>query len=94
MRPLIEDVLDVLREILSAYSASRSGHSVSDVRLDAVRKVASRELEGYRFKNHDSAEKSIHDACTRRLKLSASAFDLLVNRWFSGDPGEPQSLLR
>lgn len=88
MRPLIEDVLDVLREILTAYSASGSGCSVSDVRLEAVRKVATRELAGRRFKNRDSAERSIHDACTRRLKLSAPAFDARVNRWLSGDPGE------
>jgi hypothetical protein len=94
MRPLIEDVLDVLREILTAYSASGSGRSVSDVRLEAVRKVATRELAGHRFKNHDSAERSIHDACTRRLKLSAPAFDARVNRWLSGDPGELQYVLR
>lgn len=94
MRPLIEDVLDVLREILTAYSASGSGCSVAGVRLDAVRKVAARELAGHRFKNYDSAERSIHDACTRRLKLSAPAFDARVKRWLSGDPGELQSLLR
>lgn len=94
MRPLIEDVLDVLGEILTVYSASGSGCSVSDVRLEAVRKVATRELAGHRFKNRDSAERSIHDACTRRLKLSAPAFDARVNRWLSGDPGELHSLLR
>lgn len=94
MRPLIEDVLDVLREILTVYSASGSGCSVSDVRLEAVRKVATRELAGHRFKNRDSAERSIHDACTRRLKLSAPAFDARVNRWLSGDPVELHSLLR
>lgn len=90
----MEDVLDVLGEILTAWSARGSGSSVSDVRLQAVRKVAIRELAGQRFKNYDSAERSIHDACTRRLGLSAPAFDARVHRWLSGDPSELQSLLR
>ncbi len=93
MRPLIEDVLDILREILTAYSVSGSGRFVSGVRLEAVRKVATRELAAHRFKNYDSAERSFHDACTRRLKLSAPAFDARVNRWLSGDPGELRSVL-
>jgi len=95
MRPLIEDVLDVLREILTAYSASGSGRSVpvTVVRRQAVHTVATRELAGHRFKNFDSAEKSIHDACTRRLNLHASKFDALVDSWLSGDPGGLQSLL-
>ncbi len=50
MRPLIEDVLDILREILTAYSVSGSGRFVSGVRLEAVRKVATRELAAHRFK--------------------------------------------
>ncbi|ULA60743.1 MAG: hypothetical protein LZF60_270069 [Nitrospira sp.] len=80
-----EEVLDVLREILTAYSASASKHSASDVPLEAVRKVATRELAAHRFSNYDSAERSIHDACTRRLRLNAEAFDERVVRWLSGD---------
>lgn len=95
MRPHIEDVLDVLREIRSVDSAGRSGRSVKDVRLQAVQKVAKAELAKGRFKNWDSAEKSIHDACTRRLQnLSAEEFDALVKRWLSGQPEGLQSLLR
>lgn len=93
MRPQIEDVLNVLQEILTAYSASGSGHSVSGIRLEAVRKVATRELSAHRFSNCDSAEKSIHDACTRRLRSSSSAFDERVDRWLSGDPEELRAVL-
>jgi hypothetical protein len=94
MRPRIEDVLDVLREIRSVDSEGRSGRSVKNVRLQAVQKVAKAELAKGRFKNWDSAEKSIHDACTRRLNLSAEEFDALVKRWLSGQPEGLQSLLR
>ena len=96
MRSHIEDVLDVLREIRSVDSAGRSGRSVKDVPLQAVQKVAKAELVKGRFKNWDSAEKSIHDACTRRLQknLSAEEFDALVKRWLSGQPEGLQSLLK
>lgn len=94
MRPQIEDVLDVLREIVTAYPASGSGHSVPGIRLEAVRKVATRELATHRFSNYNSAEKSINDACNRRLGLTASAFDERVDRWLSGDPEELRAVLR
>jgi len=93
MRPLIEDVLDVLQEIRIAYSANSSGRPLSALRQEAVRAVAARELAGHRFKNRDSAEKSIHDACARRLNLQVSDFDALVSRWLSGDPSDLRSLL-
>lgn len=66
------------------------------MRLQAVQKVAKAELAKGRFKNWDSAEKSIHDACTRRLQknLSAEEFDALVKNWLSGQPEGLQSLLR
>lgn len=44
MRPHIEDVLDVLREIRSVDSEGKSGRSVTDMRLRAVQKVAKAEL--------------------------------------------------
>jgi HNH endonuclease len=93
MRPLIEDVLDVLQEILTAYSAIGSGRSLPTIRQQAVQTVAARELAGHRFKNRDSAEKSIHDACARRLNLRVSKFDALVSDWLSGHPEDLQSLL-
>lgn len=62
MRPRIDDILNVLQEIRSVDHAGRSGRSVKDVRLQAVQKVAKAELAKGRFKNWDSAEKSIHDA--------------------------------
>ncbi len=93
-RPGIEDVVGVLREIRSTDSAGRSGCSVKDVRLQAVQKVAKAELSKGRFKNWDSAEKSIRDACTRRLSITVEKFDTLVESWLSGEPEGLQALLR
>jgi hypothetical protein len=96
MRSHIEDVLDVLREIRSVDSEGRAGRSVGDVRLQAVQKVAKAEFDKGRYKNWDSAEKTIHEACTRRLQenLSAKGFDALVKNWLSGQPEGLQSLLK
>jgi hypothetical protein len=58
-----------------------------------VQKVARTELAKGRFKNWDSAEKSIHDACTRRLNLTVGGFDALVKSWLSGEPEDLQALL-
>jgi hypothetical protein len=62
------------------------------IRRQAVQTVAARELAG-RFANHDSAEKSIHDACARRLNLPVSKFDELVRSWLSGNPRGLQLVL-
>ncbi len=62
----------------------------------AVRSVADRELARGRFDaGLDSARKSIHDACTKRLgRLSAAKFDNLVAAWLSGNPDKLHSVLR
>jgi HNH endonuclease len=96
MRSHIEDVSDVLREIRSVDSEGMAGRSVRDVRLRAVQTVAKAELAKGRYKNWDSAEKPIHEACTRRLQknLSVKGFDVLVKNWLSGQPEGLQSLLK
>jgi len=93
MRPHIEDVLDVLREIRSVDSEGKSGRSVTDMRLRAVQRVAKAELAKGRYKNWDSAEKTIHNACTKRLSITVETFDTLVESWLSGQPEGLQSLL-
>lgn len=92
-RPVIEDVLDVLQEIRKAHAVHESSKSTSILRKEAVKAVASRELDQRRFCNKDSAEKSIGDACSRRLKLGTSGFDTAVGRWLSGDPSSVEGIL-
>ena len=95
-RSYIEDVLDVIREIQLISSGEKMGQMLSTLRRRAVRTVATRELERRRFSNFDSAKKSIHDACSRRLKPSITNigdFDVAVEQWLSGNPEGLRSIL-
>ncbi len=91
-RSCIEDVLDVIREIQRISSVGRMEKS-STLRGDAIRTVANRELSRKRFSHRDSAERSIHDACARRLNLSTGEFDELVEEWLLGNPARLRSTL-
>jgi hypothetical protein len=91
-RPVIEDVLDVLQEIRKAHAMHGASKSTSTLRREAVKAVAWRELD-QRFGSRESAEKSIYDACSRRLQLAIAGFDVAVGRWLSGDPSPIQGIL-
>lgn len=96
-RTYIEDVLEVLREIQNISSANKKGHQLgSFLRMEAVRTVANRELRHSRFKNFNSAQKSIGDACSRRLRpaiTNIGDFDRAVEQWLSGNPEVLRSIL-
>ncbi len=95
-RSYIEDVFDVIREIQLISSREILGQKFANLRKKAVRTVATRELERHRFANFDSAKKSIHDACRRRLMPSVrkiSDFDVAVEQWLSGNPEALKSIL-
>lgn len=65
------------------------------LRKKAVRLVADRERADGRFANEDSAQKSIKDACSRRLgRLTTREFDRVVAAWLSGNPEQLHSVLR
>lgn len=92
----VEDVFDVVREIHHSSSGERLGQKMVKLRRKAIRSVANRELERHRFANFDSAYKSIHDACSRRLKPSVriiSEFDIAVEQWLSGNPEPLKTIL-
>lgn len=82
----VEDVLDVLNEIRYYFFRSGGNANIEKLRKDAIETVASRELLSGRFKNRDSAEKSIHDACARRLENIEyiDEFDRAVTEWLTG----------
>ena len=84
-RSRFEDVVDVLREIRGLRTTTVPGTTVEDLRRHAVQVVATREWERHRFRNQDSAEKSIHDACGRRSMGEIRKFDAAVMQWLSGD---------
>ena len=77
-RSYIEDVLVVLREIQNTPSWEKEGHHISSTRKKAVQKVAKQELDRGRFANFTSADRPIHDACTRRLNINTNEFDTAI----------------
>lgn len=85
-RSRVEDVLDVLNEIRYYFFRSGGNADVEILRKNAIETVAGRELQSGRFKDRDSAEKSIHDACTRRLEdiEYIDEFDRAVAEWLNG----------
>ncbi len=91
-RPLIEDILDVLREVQVARSkdASSTAHQLRRV---ALQSVASREMNRGRFANQASADHSIQDACSRRLGVKIADFERALGRLILGDPMPLQTML-
>jgi hypothetical protein len=85
-RSRVEDVLDVLREIRKHFARVGGHRAVEDLRTHGIDIVARQELGKGRFRNHESATKSIHDACTRRLtKIQhVGELDYAVHEWLAG----------
>ena len=84
----VSDVIAVLTLIKNEFSRSLISRDIKELRQDAVKEVAEIGLRARRFKNQDSAEKTIHDACARRLKPDVENirdFDRLVGRWIHHD---------
>lgn len=87
MRPVADDVLAVLSELLQRLQLSGPGPDIPKLRRDAVQAVAAQELAARRFKNAVSAENSIEDACSRRLNgIGIATFDQFVDEWLRGRP--------
>lgn len=87
------DLVMIAAEARQQKKKARSFVATADLRMDAIRALAERDHKSGRFKNLDSAEKTLHDACTKRLKpdiRSIEDFDRLLERWLRGD-GRPIS---
>ena len=84
----VSDVIAVLTIIRNEFRRASNYRDVTELRKDAIKEVADTELHAKRYKNRDSAEKTIHDACARRLKPDVgniSDFDRLVDQWLRND---------
>lgn len=80
----VRDVMAVLTLIRREFDQRRNYRNMTELRKDAVERMAEMELKGGRYKNRDSAIKTIHDACARRLKPDVAnimEFDRLVDKW-------------
>jgi hypothetical protein len=80
----VSDVLSILEIIRSECKRQFSYYNITELRKEAVKDMAKNELRQKRYKNKNSAEKSIHDACARRLKPDVDNikdFDRLIDKW-------------
>jgi hypothetical protein len=78
----VNDVIAVLSITRVKFNRKTYYRNSTELRKEAVKEVAEFELRIKRYKNEDSALKTIHDACARRLKPDIKTikdFDELVN---------------
>ncbi len=74
----ILSILDVMQELSTNFYNKRK------LRISSVKQVAERELLKGRYKNWDSAYRTLIDACRRRLEpdvYGIDAFDMLAAKW-------------
>jgi hypothetical protein len=86
----------VLGEIRRLSATSARFIPANEIRRSATRSVAENGLAVRRFKNQNSAERTIHDALIRRLNpdvRTAAEFDNLVDQWIRGRPEALRRLL-
>jgi pyridoxine 5'-phosphate synthase PdxJ len=93
----VTDVLAVLTAIRNGFKSELYGRDCTELRKSAVMKVAESELWTGRYKNMDSAFKTIHDACARRLKpdvANIAHFDRLTDQWLFRNSTELERIIR
>jgi hypothetical protein len=81
------DIVMIAMEARRLRSESPSFAPVDELRQSAIRAFAETEYQRGRFKTLDSALKTLHDACVRRLSPEVSSvaeFDELLGEWLSG----------
>lgn len=70
--------------------------AASELRKDAIRIFAEQEYSSGRFKTLDSANKTLHDACVRRLQPhvnSIDEFDTILEEWLRTGSGRLSKIL-
>ena len=80
----VSDVMVVLTVMRNKFKITPNCRYFTELRREAVKDVAETELSAKRYKNQDSARKTIHDACARRLKPDIGNirdFDELTELW-------------
>jgi hypothetical protein len=81
------DIVMIAMEARRLRSESLSFVSVDKLRQSAIRGFGETEYQRGRFKTLDSAIKTLHDACVRRLSPevgSVGEFDGFLGEWLSG----------
>jgi hypothetical protein len=89
----VSDVMAVLTIIRRKFKTTTSSCGFTELRREAVKDVAETEYNKGRFEHQYSAQKTIHDACARRLKLSITNFDGLTEQWLRQNSMQLKDLL-
>jgi len=92
----VSDVLAVLRLMKKQIKKASYYRDIKDLRMDAVQEVAEIELRANRYKNRDSALKTIHDACARRLRPDVgniTDFDRIADQWLRQNSTKMRDIL-
>jgi hypothetical protein len=98
----VTDVLAVLTAINNGFNnngfkSGLYGRDCTELRKNAVIKVAEAELRIGRYKNMDSAQKTIHDACARRLRpavASIKKFERLTDQWLFRNSADLETIIK
>ena len=92
----IRDVIAVLTIIKTDFDKAINYCDVTELRKLAVKEVAETELLARRYIDKDSAEKTIHDACARRLGPDVGniiEFEGLVKQWLRKNSTQLRDIL-
>ena len=92
----VTDVLAVLTAMINSFKSGLYGRDCTELRKNAVNEVATSELRMGRYKNMNSAYKTIHDALARRLKSEVANikhFDRLADQWLFRNSNELETIL-
>jgi len=79
----ITDVLAVLAYIKKSIKRSTVYQEITELRKEAIQEISAIEFHSGRYKNIESASKTIHDACARRLRPdieNISDFDRIADK--------------
>ncbi len=77
----VSDVIAVLKVMRRKFKRTSNSCDFTELRREAVKDIAETEYSKGRFEHQDSALKTIHDACARRLKHYIADFDRLTELW-------------
>jgi hypothetical protein len=92
----VSDVLAVLALMKWEIKKTSYYRDARDLRLEAVKEVAENEFRANRYKNLNSAFKTIHDACARRLRPDVgniTDFDRIANQCLRHNSTELRDIL-
>ena len=95
-RDKIFDILSILDCMSKSSKAVTTFIDIKELRIQAVKEIANAEFLKERYKNMDSAYKTVSDACRRRLNPDINGvdvFDRLADKWLHHNSSDLKEIL-